>query len=73
MEQWVAALRIPSMQRAHMESSGPHTIGTEFIRNVIKESIKVWYGHAKAPATVLKARVCPHSMLAWVLQELRLH
>ena len=47
-EQWAAALRTPSMQRAHMECSGPHTLGTEFKRNVIEESIKVWYAHAKA-------------------------
>ena len=41
MEQWAAALRTPSMQRAHMECSGPHTLGTEFIHNVIEESIRV--------------------------------
>ena len=35
MEQWEAALQIPSMQRAHMECSGPYKLGTEFIRNVI--------------------------------------
>ena len=50
MEQWAAALRTPSMQRAHMECSGPHTLGTEFIHTVIEESIRVWYAHAKARA-----------------------
>ena len=43
LEQWAAALCTPSMQRAHMECSGPHTLGTEFLRNVIEESIRVWY------------------------------
>ena len=59
MEQWAGALRTPSMQRAHMECFGPHTLGTEFIRNVIEESIRVWYAHAKARATLLKARLGP--------------
>ena len=44
----------------------PHTLGTEFIRHVIKESIGVWYAHAKARATL-------GSTMVWVLQELRLH
>ena len=57
LEQWAAALRTPSMQRAHMECSGPHTLGTEFIRHVIEESIRVWYAHAKARAMLLKARL----------------
>ena len=34
MEQWAAALPTPSMHPAHMECSGPHTLGTKFIRNV---------------------------------------
>ena len=71
LEQWAAALRTPSMQRAHME--GPHALGTEFIRHVIEESIRVWYAHAKARATLLKARLGPGSTMAWVLQELHLH
>ena len=53
--------------------SGPHTIGTEFIRHVIEESIRVRYAHAKVHATLLKARLGPRSTMAWVLQELRLH
>ena len=68
MEQWAAALRTSSMQR-----SGPHTPGTEFIRNVIEEPIRVWYAHAKARATLLKDRLGPSNTMAWVLQELRLH
>ena len=72
MEQWVA-LCTTSMQRAHMECSRPHTLGTEFIRNVIEESIRVWYAHTKVRATLLKARLGPSSTMAWVLQELRLH
>ena len=72
-EQCAAALRTPSMQRAHMECSGPHTLGTEFIHHVIEESIRVWYAHAKARATLLKARLGRGSTMAWVLQELHLH
>ena len=59
MEQWAAALRTPSMQRAHMQCSGPHTLGTQFIRNIIEESITVWYAHAKTRATLLKVRLGP--------------
>ena len=73
MEQWAVALRTPSMQRAHMECSGPHTLGTECIRNVVEGSTRVWYARAKARATLLKARLGPNSTMAWVLQELRLH
>ena len=73
LEQAAAALRNPSMQRARMECSGPHTLGTEFIRHVIEESIRVLYAHAKARATLLKARLGPNSTMAWVLRELRLH
>ena len=32
-----------------------------------------WYAHAKARATLLKARLGPGSTMAWALQELRLH
>ena len=67
LEQGAATLRTPSMQRAHMECSGPHTLGTEFIRDVIEGSIRVWYAHAKANATLLKARLGPNSTMAWVL------
>ena len=73
LQQWAAALRTPSMQRAHMECSRPHTLGTEFLRHVIEESIRAWYAHAKACATLSKARLGPNSTMAWVLQELRLH
>ena len=56
-----------------MDYSGPHTVGTEFVRHVIEESIKVWYAHAKARATLLKARLGPNITMAWALQELHLH
>ena len=36
MVPWAAALRTPSMQRAHMECPGPHTLATKLIRNVIQ-------------------------------------
>ena len=51
----------------------PHTSGTEFLHHVIEESIRVRYAHAKVRATLLKAQLGPNSMMAWVLQELRLH
>ena len=73
LEQWAAALRTPSMQLAHLECTGPHSLGTEFLRHVVEESIRIWYAHAKARATLLKARLGPGSTMAWALQELRLH
>ena len=39
LEQWAAALRTPSMQLAHLECTGPHSLGTEFLRHVVEESI----------------------------------
>ena len=48
-------------------------LGTEFIHHLIEECIRVWYAHAKARATLLKARLGPSNTMAWVLQELRLH
>ena len=51
----------------------PHALGTEYIRHVIEESIRVWYTHAKAGAMLLKIRLGQGSTMAWVLQELRLH
>ena len=41
LEQWAAALRTPSMQRDHLECTGPRALGTEFLRHVIEESIRV--------------------------------
>ena len=73
LEQWAAALRTPSMQLAHLECTGPHSLGTEFLRHVVEESIRIWYAHAKARATLLKARLGPGNTMAWALQELRLH
>ena len=61
------------MQRAPMECSGPHTLGTEFLRHVIEESIRVSYANAKVRATLLKAWLGSNSTMAWVLHELRLH
>ena len=52
---------------------GPHLLGTEILRHVVEESIRIWYAHAKARATLLKARLGPGSTMAWALQELRLH
>ena len=33
-----------------MDCSGPYTLGTEFVRHVIEESMGVWYADAKARA-----------------------
>ena len=41
LEQWAAALQTPSMKQAHMDCSRPHTLGTEFVHHIIKESIRV--------------------------------
>ena len=73
LEQWAAALRTPSMQRAHLECTGPNALGTESICNVVEESIRVWYAHAKARNSLLKARLGQGSTMASALQELRLH
>ena len=73
LEQWSPALRTPSMQRAHLECAGPNALGTGFIRNVVEESIRVWYAHVKARTTLLKAGLGRGSTMAWALQELRLH
>ena len=73
LEQWAAALWTPSMQWAHHECTGPHVLGTEFLRHIIEECMRVWYAHAKARATLLKARLGQGSTMAWALQDLRLH
>ena len=53
LEQWAAAVRTPSMQWAHMDCSGAHTLGREFVRQVIKEAI------AKACATIAEGPAGP--------------
>ena len=73
LEPWAAALQTPSMQLAHLECTGPHSLGTEFLCHVVEESIRIWYAHAKAHATLLKARLGQGSTMAWALQELCLH
>ena len=54
-----SSLPDPLHAASPLECSGPHTLGTEFIRHVIEESIRVRYTHAKARATLLKARLGP--------------
>ena len=66
-------MQTPSMKQAHMDCSGAHTLGMEFVRHIIKESIRVWSADAKARATLLVARLGPNNSMAWVLQELRQH
>ena len=67
------SLADPLHAAGHMECPGPHMLGTQFIRTVIEESITVWYAHAEACATLLKARLGSSSTMAWVLQEVHLH
>ena len=65
----------PSTSAPPTPAAEPHQqhAGTEFIRHVVEESIWIWYAHAKARATLLKARLGPGSTMAWALQELRLY
>ena len=73
VEQWPAALRTNSMQWAHLECVGLNALSTRFICHVVEGSIRVWYTHAKASATLLKAGLGRGSAMAWALQELRLN
>ena len=45
----------PSLRVAHMGLTGPHDIRTEFIRQVVKESQRVWLSRAKAREGLIKA------------------
>ena len=73
LEQWASAIATPSMHMAHLGLAGPHEFGTEFIRQVVTESHKVWLSHAKAREGLIKAQAGPGGTMAWVLQELQLH
>ena len=73
LEQWAAAITTPSLPVAHMELAGPHDIGTEFIKQVVKESQRVWLSHTKAREGLIKAREGPGGTMAWALRELQLH
>ena len=64
------AITTPSLCMAHM---GLHDIRTEFIRQVVKESQRVWISHAKAREGLIKAQAGPGGTMAWALQELQLH
>ena len=48
LDQWAAAIVMPSMREAYLGLAGPHDIGSEFIRQVVTESHKTWLSHAKA-------------------------
>ena len=52
---------------------GPTRWARSSSATVVEESIRIWFAHAKARATLLKARLGPGSTMAWALQELRLH
>ena len=42
-----------------MGLAGPHDIGTDFIRQLLTESQKVWLSHGKAQEGLIKARAGP--------------
>ena len=63
---------VPATDSLHQNFNTAHR-GTEFIQHVMEESIRLWYAHAKARATLLKGRLAPSSAMARVLQQLRLH
>ena len=74
LEQWVVAMAsTPSMRPAHLGLARPQDVGTEFIRQVVTESHKVWLSHAKAREDLIKARAGPGGNMAWALRELQLH
>ena len=65
--------RDASLCVAHMGLARPHDFGAEFIRQVVKESRRVWISHAKAREGLIKARAGPGGTMAWALRELQLH
>ena len=71
LEQWAAVIATPSLRVAHMP--GPHDIGTEFIRQLVKESQRMWISHAKAREGLINAQAGPGATMAWALRELHLH
>ena len=73
LEQRAATIATPSLSKAHMGLAGPHDIVTEFIRQVVKESQRVWISHAKARKGLIKARAGPGGTMAWALRELQRH
>ena len=62
-----------SLRAAQMGLMGPHDMGTEFIRQLLSESKKVWLAHTKALEDLIKARAGPGATMAWALRELQLH
>ena len=46
LEQCSSAIAMPSLWAAHMGLAGPHDMGTEFIRQELLESQKVWLAHS---------------------------
>ena len=61
LEEWWAAIAMPSLWVAHMGLAGLHDMGTEFIRQVLSESQKVWLAHARAHDGLIKARSGPRA------------
>ena len=56
-----------------MAVTGPHTMETQYIRQVLTELRCMWLAHAQATATLPKARAGLQGTTAWALQELRPH
>ena len=72
-EQWAAAIATLPLRTAHMGLAGPHDIGMEFIRQVVKESQRMWLLHTKATEGLINTRAGPGGTMAWALRELQLH
>ena len=71
LEQWLAAIATPSLQVARVGLAGLHHIGTEFIRQVLSESKKVWLVHGRVRDGLIKACSGPRGTMAWALRELQ--
>ena len=57
-----------------MGLAGLHDSGTEFIRQLLLESQKVWLAHAKAREGLRKARPCgAGGTMVWAVRELQVH
>ena len=71
LEQWSAAIATPPIWTAHMGLARPQDLGTEFIRQVLSESQRMWLAHTRALEGLIKARVGPRGTMVWALRELQ--
>ena len=73
LEQRAVAIAAPSLRTAHMGLTRPHDIGTEFIRQVVKESQHVGLSHTKGREGLIKAQAGTGGTMTWALRELQRH